>query len=136
MSNHTLNFPRLVVIPNLYSHAHTYMCSRTHTHTTHISKLKEIERLHTLAKWGSGSRKKKDSLQASECNNHIFPPVSTIPYGIGPIKSFCLKPCYFYYLQCCCNYCPSFYFDLGMKIPTGIGGLDKSFNSTKPHVNP
>ena len=38
---------------------HKHTCSHTHTHTTHISKLKEIEISHTLAKWGSGSRKKK-----------------------------------------------------------------------------
>ena len=39
------------------SHAHTNVFP--HTHTTHISKLEEIEISHTLAKWGSGSRKKK-----------------------------------------------------------------------------
>ena len=40
----------------------TYVFPHTHTHThkTHISKLKEIERSHTLAKWGSGSRKKEE----------------------------------------------------------------------------
>jgi hypothetical protein len=26
--------------------------------------------------------------------------------------------------------------DLGVKIPTSIGGLGKTFDSTKPHVNP
>ena len=40
-------------------HTHTRVPTHTHTHTTHISKLKEIEISHTLAKWGSGSRKKK-----------------------------------------------------------------------------
>jgi hypothetical protein len=34
------------------------------------------------------------------------------------------------------RHCPFFHFDLGMKIPNGIGVLGKSFNSTKPHVNP
>ena len=42
----------------------------------------------------------------------------------------------FRYLPHCRKYCLFFYFDLGMKIPNGIGDLDKSFNSTKPHVNP
>jgi hypothetical protein len=56
--NHTLNFPWLVVTPNLCTHAHTYTCS--HTHTQLISRNgKKIEITHTLAKWGSGSRKNK-----------------------------------------------------------------------------
>ena len=59
-------------------------------------------------------------------NNHI------ILWGIGPTKILCLKLRYFHYLLRYCKYCPFFHFDLGMKIPNGIGGLDKSFNSTKP----
>ena len=39
-------------------HTHTHV--PTHTHATHISKLKEIEITHTLAKWGSVSRKNKN----------------------------------------------------------------------------
>ena len=31
---------------------------------------------------------------------------------------------------------PFFPCNLGVKIPTGVGGLGKAFNSTKPHVNP
>ncbi len=42
---------------------HTLVPTHTHTHTTHISKLKEIEISHTLAKWESGSRKKKRTNQ-------------------------------------------------------------------------
>jgi hypothetical protein len=59
------------------------------------------------------------------------------PCGIGPTKILFFKPGYFHYLQYCCNYCPFHYFDLGMKIPNGIGGLGKSFHIViNPHVNP
>jgi hypothetical protein len=54
-----------VATPNLCSHVHTHTRvppppPPPHTHTQLISRNgKEIERSHTLAKWGSGSRKKK-----------------------------------------------------------------------------
>ena len=58
------------------------------------------------------------------------------PWGIRLMKIPCFKFSYSHYLLCCRKYCWFFHLDLGMKIPTGIGGLGKSFNSTKPHVNP
>ena len=52
------------------------------------------------------------------------------------MKTLCLKFRYLHYLPRCRKYCPFFRFDLGMKIPTGVGGLDKSFNRTNPSCNP
>ena len=38
-------------------------------------------------------------------------------------KTLFIKPRHAHYLQYCCNYCPFFYFDLGMKTPNGLGGF-------------
>ena len=73
MPNHTLKFPmvggdsKFVLI---CTHIHKF----PHTHTQLISRNgKEIEITHTLAKWGSVSRKIK-----REKESRIdFPPVST-----------------------------------------------------------
>jgi hypothetical protein len=48
-----------VATPNLCSHAHTHVCSHTHRDNSYLETQKKIEISHTLAKWGSGSRKKK-----------------------------------------------------------------------------
>ena len=52
------------------------------------------------------------------------------------MKIPCFKFSYSHYLLCCRKYCSIFHFDLGMKIPTDIGGLGKASNNPKPHVIP
>ena len=61
-------------------------------------------------------------------SKRLYPPYNSI--GIGPIKNPLFRTSLFSSLSI------FHYFDLGIKIPNGIGGLGKSFNSTKPHVNP
>ena len=61
-------------------------------------------------------------------NNHVN------PQGIRSMNALPITK--FRVLPHCRKYSLFLYFDLGMKIPNNIGGLDKSFNSTKPHVNP
>ena len=40
-------------------HTQTHMFPHTHTHNSYLETQREIEITHALAKWASGSRKKK-----------------------------------------------------------------------------